>query len=70
MTFSACWIRAGLYWLSTERPTLVFLNEAILVVVDANRTQRAFPEIENLVTCGRTFAGDGGHLVVAVQMYL
>ena len=51
-------------------PALGLLNEAVLEVVNAHRAKGTFAEVENLVARRRTFAGDGGHLVVAVQMVL
>src|SRR5208283_5986883 len=41
-----------------------------LIVVDAYRTDSALAEVEDFVTRGRPFAGDGGHLVIAIQMVL
>ena len=52
------------------QPAAGLVNEAILVVVNAHRAEGAFAEIEDFVARGRAFAGDGGHLVVAVQMVL
>src|SRR5260370_27906013 len=46
------------------------VNETIFVVVDADRADSAFAEVEDFVTRGRAFTGDGSHLVVAVQMIL
>src|SRR5450432_2498860 len=45
------------------QPATGLVDESILVVVDANRAERAFAEIEDFVTHRRPFAGDGGHLV-------
>ena len=36
------------------------VDETKLIVVDAHRTDRAFDEVEDFVTRGRPFAGDGG----------
>src|ERR1035438_5023856 len=46
------------------------VDEAELVIVDTYRTDRAFAKIKDFVARGWAFAGDGGHLVVAVQMVL
>src|SRR5262249_29619240 len=51
-------------------PTCRLVYEAELIIVDPNRTDRAFAEIENLVALGRSLAGDSVHLVVAIQMVL
>src|SRR6266536_578281 len=51
-------------------PAAGLVNETELVVVNAHRADRAFAEVEDFVTRGRTFAGDGGRLVVAVQVVL
>ena len=51
-------------------PAAGLVDEAILVVVDAHRTERAFAEVEDFVPVRRTLAGDHVHLVVAVQMHL
>src|SRR3954452_18848309 len=51
-------------------PALRLIDEAILVVIDAHRTDGAFAEVEDLVTRRRALAGDGGGLVVAIKMVL
>src|SRR6266536_3387313 len=51
-------------------PAAGLVNETELVVVNAHSANRAFAEVEDFVARGRTFAGDGGRLVVAVQMVL
>src|SRR5205814_9227615 len=52
------------------QPALGLVDEAILVVVDASRTDAAFAEIEGLVTRRRTLAGDQGGLIVTDEMVL
>src|SRR5258708_23299223 len=52
------------------QPAVGLVNEPVLVVVNANRADGAFAEVEDLVALGRTFAGDGVRLVVTVQMVL
>ena len=59
-------VRMGLF----AQPASGLVDEAELVVVNTHRADRAFAEVEDLVTRGRPFAGDGGHLVVAIQMVL
>ena len=59
-------VRMGLF----AQPALGLVDEAVFVVVDAHRADRAFAEVEDLVPRGGAFAGDRGHLVVAVQMVL
>ena len=59
-------VRVGLF----AQPAGGLVDEAELIVVDAHRADRAFAEVEDFVTRGRPFAGDGGHLVVAIQMVL
>src|SRR5207248_3599122 len=49
-------------------PALGLVDEAIFVIVDADGADRAFAEIEDLMTGGGAFAADGIQLVVAVQM--
>ena len=51
-------------------PAAGLANEAILEIVDPNRGEVAFREVEDLVTSRRPFAGDQVHLVVAVEMVL
>src|SRR5437762_1908563 len=50
------------------QPALGLVDEAVLVIVNANRADRAFAEVEDFMTHGRAFAGDGGHLVETIQM--
>ena len=52
------------------QPALRLVDEAELVVVDAHRADRAFAEVEDLVTLGRALAGEHGRLVVAVEVVL
>ena len=59
-------VRCGL----VTEPAVGLVDETILVVVNAHRADGAFAEVEDFVARGRAFAGDGGHLVVAVQMVL
>src|SRR5438094_1374906 len=56
-------------WLGTE-PALGLVDETILVVVDTHRAYCAFAKVEDFVTRRRPFAGDGGHLVVAIEVVL
>ena len=51
-------------------PASGLVDEAELVVVNAHRADGAFAEVEDFVTRGRAFAGDAGHLVIAVEMVL
>ena len=57
------------FGLVTE-PSLGLVDEAVLLIVNAYRAEGAFAEVENFVTRGRAFTGDGGHLIVAVEMVL
>src|SRR5436190_5002248 len=41
------------------QPALGLVDEAELVIVNTNRADRAFAEVEDFVTRGGTFAGDG-----------
>src|SRR5439155_9625602 len=59
-------VRMGLF---TE-PAAGLVNETILVVVNANRANGAFAEIEDFVTVRWPLTSDGSHLIVAVQMIL
>ena len=59
-------VRMGLF----TQPAMGLVDEAELVIVHAHRADRAFAEVEDFVTRGRPFAGDGSHLVIAVQMVL
>src|SRR5208283_3212576 len=59
-------VRVGFF----AQPASRLVDEAELIVVNAHGADRAFTEIENLVTRGRPFSGYGGHLVVAIQMVL
>ena len=59
-------VRLGLF----AQPAGRLVDEAELVVVNAHRADRAFAEVEDFVTRGRPFAGDGVQLVVAIQMVL
>src|SRR4029078_12876040 len=52
------------------KPAVWLVDVAILVVVNTYRADGAFAEVEDLVALGRTFAGDGVRLVVAIQMVL
>ena len=52
------------------QPALRLVDEAELVIINSHRTDRALAEVEDHMTRGWAFAGDGGHLVVAVQMVL
>ena len=52
------------------QPAVGLVNETVLVVVNAHRADGAFAEVEDFMARGRALAGDGGHLVVAVQMVL
>src|SRR5207245_7888500 len=52
------------------QPTLGLVNEPVLVIVNTHRADGAFAKVEDLMTRRRTFASDGVHLVVAVQMVL
>src|ERR1700731_4949985 len=47
-------VRMGLI----TQPSIGLVNETILIVVDAHRTDCAFAEVEDFVTVGRPFAGD------------
>src|SRR5271166_267720 len=51
-------------------PARGLVDEPELVIVDAHRADRAFAKIEDLVTRGWSLAGDGGGLVIAIQMVL
>jgi hypothetical protein len=51
-------------------PALGFVDRAVLVIVDAHRADGTFAEVEDFVTRERAFAGDCGHLVIAVEMVL
>jgi len=51
-------------------PALGLVDEAVFVVVDPDGAERAFAEIEDFVARRRTLAGDGGGLIVAVQVIL
>src|SRR6185437_13197350 len=46
------------------------VDETILVVVNAHRTDGALAEVEDFVTRGRAFAGNGGRLVITIEMVL
>src|SRR5882724_10050097 len=59
-------INVGLF----TQPAVGLVNEPVLVVVNANRADGAFAEVEDFVTVRWPFAGDGVHLIVAVQMVL
>src|SRR5436305_10535789 len=51
------------------KPTLRLTDEPVLVVVNAHRTDRAFAEVEDLVTRGLiSLASDKIQLVIAVQI--
>ncbi len=50
------------------QPALRLFNETIFVVVNADRTNGAFAEIEYLVAGGGALAGDRRGLVIAVEM--
>src|SRR5215472_5491188 len=49
-------------------PALGLVNEAKLVVVNANRAHCAFAEVKDFVARGWAFASDHGGLVVAIQV--
>jgi hypothetical protein len=49
-------VRMGLL----TQPAGGLVDETKLIVVNAHRTDCAFAEVEDFVTCGRPFAGDGG----------
>src|SRR5206468_5593015 len=46
------------------------VDETILVVVNAHRADRALAEVEDFVTRGRAFAGNGRRLVITIEMVL
>src|SRR5262245_57062295 len=52
------------------QPAVWLIDEPVLVVADAHRTERRLGEVEDLVALRRPLAGDEVHLVVAVQMDL
>src|ERR1700732_51268 len=51
-------------------PTAGLIDETVFIVVDSNRAERAFGEIEDLVPVGWAFSGQQACLVVAVEMNL
>src|SRR3954468_18407900 len=51
-------------------PATGLVDEAVLVVADANGTELAFAEVVDLVASRRSFAGDHVRLVVAIEMDL
>src|SRR5271157_1940137 len=59
-------VRMGLF----TQPPFWLINETVLVIVNAYRADCAFAEIEDFMARGRPFTGDGGHLVIAIQMVL
>ncbi len=52
------------------RPAVGLIDHVVFPVVDANRAERAFGEVEDLMPVGRPFAGKHIGLVVAVEMLL
>ena len=52
------------------RPTERLLVELVFEIIDTDRAELRFAEVEDLVTRRRTFAGQQVHLVVAVEMVL
>src|SRR6266404_4599673 len=55
-------VRMGLF----AHPTSGLINEAKLVVVNSDRADGAFAEIEDFMTRGGALAGNGGHLIIAI----
>jgi hypothetical protein len=51
-------------------PALGLFNEPVLEVVNPDRAERAFAEVEDLVAFRLALAGDGVHLVITVQVVL
>src|SRR5260370_8528939 len=51
-------------------PAVRLADELEFVVVNAHGADGAFAGVEDFVTLGRAFAGDGGRLVVTVKMVL
>src|SRR5262249_61938121 len=51
-------------------PATRLIGEAVLVIVDPHRRERALGEVEDFVAFRRTFAGDQVQLVVAVEVDL
>ena len=54
----------------SAEPPVGLVDQAEFAVVDTNRAERAFSEVEDLMPVGRTFAGQQIHLVVAVEVHL
>jgi hypothetical protein len=52
------------------QPPRGLINETELVVVNPHGADRAFAEVEDFVTGRRTFASNGRHLVVPIQVVL
>src|SRR2546423_609616 len=52
------------------QPAVGLVNEPVLVVVNANRADGAFAKVEDFVTRGRAFAGNGRRLVITIQVIL
>src|SRR5437667_8979080 len=52
------------------KPAVRLVDETILVVVNAHRADRALAEVEDFVTRGRAFAGNGRRLVITIEMVL
>ena len=57
-------VRVGFF----AEPALGLVDETEFIVIDAHRANGTLAEIEDFMPCGRTFAGDGGRLVVAIKM--
>ena len=56
--------------IGAAEPAVRLVDEAVLVVVDAHRAERAFGEVEELVPLRGSLAGDQVDLIVAVEMDL
>ena len=51
-------------------PAARLVEEAVLVVVDPHGPEIAFAKIIDFIPCGRAFARDEIHLIVAIEMVL
>src|SRR5208337_5074317 len=51
-------------------PAPGLIDEAEFVIVNANRADRAFAEVENFMARGWAFAGESGYLVIAIEVVL
>src|SRR5258708_20879909 len=52
------------------QPAVGLVNEPVLVVVNRNRADGAFARVEDFVTGGWAFAGNGRRLVITIEMVL